>query len=49
MRDRLIAGTPLGHLATADDIAEAIVAYVSEETRFITGSYVPVDGGMFMD
>ena len=49
LRDRFIATTPLGHLATADDIAQAIAAYVSEETRFITGSYISVDGGMSMD
>jgi len=49
LRDRLLANTPLGHLATAEDIANTIAAYVSEETRFVTGSYIPVDGGMFMD
>jgi 3-oxoacyl-[acyl-carrier protein] reductase len=49
LRDRLLANTPLGHLANAEDIAQAIVAYVSEETRFITGSFVSVDGGMTMD
>jgi 3-oxoacyl-[acyl-carrier protein] reductase len=49
LRDLLVANTPLGHLATAEDIANAIAAYVSEETRFITGSYISVDGGMTMD
>ncbi len=49
LRNRLIANTPLGHLANAEDIANAIAAYVSEETRFITGSFISVDGGMTMD
>jgi 3-oxoacyl-[acyl-carrier protein] reductase len=49
LRDRLIANTPLRHIANAEDIANAIAAYVSEETRFITGSFVSVDGGMTMD
>ena len=49
LRDRVIANTPLGHLANAEDIANAIAAYVSEETRFITGSFVSVNGGMTMD
>ncbi len=49
IREQMLANTPLRHLATAEDIAGAIVAYTGDETRFITGSYISVDGGMFMD
>ncbi len=49
LRDRLIGMTPLGRLASAEDVAKAIAAYVSDETGFVTGAYVSVDGGMAMD
>ncbi|PWI57211.1 SDR family NAD(P)-dependent oxidoreductase [Sulfoacidibacillus thermotolerans] len=41
--------TPLGHVATPEDIAHAIAMYVSDDTQFITGVYVPVNGGLSMD
>jgi NAD(P)-dependent dehydrogenase (short-subunit alcohol dehydrogenase family) len=41
-RDRL----PLGRVATADEIASVIAFLASEDTRFINGAIVPVNGGL---
>ncbi|MFB3815516.1 MAG: SDR family NAD(P)-dependent oxidoreductase [Terriglobales bacterium] len=44
-----IAGmTPLRRIATPDDVAGAVLMLASEKTGFVTGTYVPVDGGMQM-
>jgi 3alpha(or 20beta)-hydroxysteroid dehydrogenase len=37
--------TPLGRIATADDIANAVLFLVSDAGAFITGVDLPVDGG----
>jgi NAD(P)-dependent dehydrogenase (short-subunit alcohol dehydrogenase family) len=37
---------PMGRLATAEEIAEAFVFLVSDESSFMTGQAVYVDGGM---
>jgi len=39
------AGTPLGALATTDDLAEAVAFLASDAARAITGQVVVVDGG----
>ena len=36
---------PLARLATADEVAEAIVFLLSEAARYINGAAIPVDGG----
>ena len=40
-----LTGVPMGRMATADEVAAAIVFLVSDEASFITGSLLPVDGG----
>ena len=40
--------TPLGRNAQPEDIAGVILAMASDETGFVTGSYVPVSGGGLM-
>ena len=49
MRQRIAAQTPLGRLAGPEDIARVIVFLASEESGFMTGSCLPVSGGMTMD
>jgi len=40
--------TPLGRIATADDIANAVLFLVSDKGAFITGVDLPVDGGFIL-
>ncbi|MFE9285281.1 SDR family oxidoreductase [Streptomyces olivaceus] len=37
--------TPLGRLATSDEIADAAVSLSSDESSYITGTTLSVDGG----
>ena len=39
------AQTPLGHCGEPDDIAFGIVYLASDESRFVTGSELVIDGG----
>ena len=41
-----IGEVPLGRLATADDVAEAVLFLVSPESCFLNGVALPVDGGV---
>jgi NAD(P)-dependent dehydrogenase (short-subunit alcohol dehydrogenase family) len=45
-RKDFIARQPMGRLATPEEIAETFVYLVSEESSFMTGQAVFVDGGM---
>jgi len=42
---RLLASTPLGRLADADDVAGALVYLAARSGAYVTGSVMPVDGG----
>ncbi len=42
---KLIELHPMGRLGTADDIANAALFLASDESSFITGTAIPVDGG----
>ncbi len=37
---------PLGRLATAEDVSEAVLFFVSPEASFLNGVALPVDGGL---
>jgi len=45
-RQDFVARQPMGRLATAEEIAESFVYLVSDESSFMTGQAVYVDGGM---
>jgi 3alpha(or 20beta)-hydroxysteroid dehydrogenase len=45
-RDANVAETPLGRTGTVDDVAPLVLFLVSDESSFITGAEIPVDGGM---
>ena len=40
--------TPLRRIGVPEDIAGAVLLLASEQARFITGAYLPVNGGIFM-
>jgi 7-alpha-hydroxysteroid dehydrogenase len=44
-RDAVIAGTPLGRIAPASELAQTVVFLASEASSFMTGQVVTVDGG----
>ena len=39
---------PVGRMGTIDDVANAVKFLVSDETGYITGAVIPVDGGLGM-
>jgi 3alpha(or 20beta)-hydroxysteroid dehydrogenase len=43
--DRLIRGIPLGRIGTPQEIAHAVVYLASEESIYVTGTELVVDGG----
>jgi 3-oxoacyl-[acyl-carrier protein] reductase len=44
-RAKFIPTIPMGRLAEPDDVAKAAIYFVSDESDFITGVCMPVDGG----
>jgi NAD(P)-dependent dehydrogenase (short-subunit alcohol dehydrogenase family) len=40
-----LAHTPLGRLGTADDIAYGMLYLASDESAFVTGAELVIDGG----
>ncbi|AZP16047.1 SDR family oxidoreductase [Streptomyces aquilus] len=45
-RETTLRETPLGRSGTVDDIAPLVVFLISDESSFITGTDIPVDGGL---
>jgi 3-oxoacyl-[acyl-carrier protein] reductase len=41
--------TPLGRLASPDDVARAVAFYAGDDSEFITGTTAPVNGGLAMN
>ena len=45
-RQKILARIPLGRLATLSDIADLVTFLASDRASFITGTVIPVDGGI---
>jgi 3alpha(or 20beta)-hydroxysteroid dehydrogenase len=45
-RDANVAGTPLGRTGTVDDVAPLVVFLISDESAYVSGVDIPVDGGL---
>lgn len=45
-REMIVRRTPLGRLATIDDVTPVVRFLLSDESRFITGQEIVVDGGL---
>ena len=43
---QMLAGIPLGRVGTPDEIAKAMVFLASDDSSFISGIELAVDGGM---
>jgi NAD(P)-dependent dehydrogenase (short-subunit alcohol dehydrogenase family) len=41
-----VAGTPLGRTGTVDEIAPLVAFLIGDDSTFITGAEIPVDGGL---
>jgi NAD(P)-dependent dehydrogenase (short-subunit alcohol dehydrogenase family) len=37
---------PMGRIGQPDEIADAVVWFLSDEARYVTGHTLPVDGGV---
>ncbi len=46
--DRIKASTPMGYIARPEDVANAVTFLASEDSRFITGQSLLIDGGRWM-
>ena len=48
VKAKILAGVPLGRIGQPEDIANAVKFLVSEESAYITGHILAVNGGMYM-
>jgi 3-oxoacyl-[acyl-carrier protein] reductase len=46
---RVLAMTPLGHIAQPEEIAGVVAFFADDDSGFMTGTCAPVNGGMAME
>jgi NAD(P)-dependent dehydrogenase (short-subunit alcohol dehydrogenase family) len=46
MRERVEHAAPLGRIGEVDDVAHAVVYLASDESKFVTGTELVIDGGL---
>ncbi|MBI5557869.1 MAG: 3-oxoacyl-[acyl-carrier-protein] reductase [Deltaproteobacteria bacterium] len=46
--EKIKAEIPMNSLGTVEDVAAAVAYLVSDESRYVTGQFIHVNGGMFM-
>ncbi len=49
VREQIIANIPIGRLGKPSEIARVVDFLCADESAFITGANIPVNGGYFMD
>jgi NAD(P)-dependent dehydrogenase (short-subunit alcohol dehydrogenase family) len=47
-RDKVAARTPLRRFGKPEDVAGAVLFFCADWSRFVTGTYLPVSGGIQM-
>jgi 3-oxoacyl-[acyl-carrier protein] reductase len=45
-REKMLKGIPMRRLGVPEDVAGAVAFFASEESSFITGNVLVIDGGM---
>ena len=48
LKQKMLAGVPLGRMGQPDDVANAVKFLASDEASYITGHVLAVNGGMYM-
>jgi 3-oxoacyl-[acyl-carrier protein] reductase len=48
LKQKMLAGVPLGRMGQPDDVANAVKFLASDEAAYITGHVLAVNGGMYM-
>ena len=46
LSQRLVARTPAGRLGDPEDVAKVALFLATEDSNYVTGAVIPVDGGM---
>jgi acetoacetyl-CoA reductase len=48
IRNTIVAGIPVGRMARSEEVAHAVAFLSADESAYITGINLPVNGGMYM-